>query len=85
LYWTSEFEELVQKYPNFRFVLTLSRPTDTWKGLRGHVTEHVLSGESNLPGAEFYLCGNKAMVREMDEKLIERLVPKEQIYKELYF
>lgn len=89
LYWLDEFERLSQMYPNFRFVLTLSKPTETWKESAsrrsGHVTQHVLTDE--LPGAntDFYLCGNKAMVKEMGEKLEAAGVPKEQIYKELYF
>jgi CDP-4-dehydro-6-deoxyglucose reductase, E3 len=85
LYWVEEFEELAHKYPNFRFVLTLSKPTDAWKGKVGHVTEHVMADEFHGTNTDFYLCGNKAMVKEMDEKLAAAGVPKEQIYKELYF
>jgi NAD(P)H-flavin reductase len=85
VYWVEEFEELAQNYPNFRFVLILSRAGEKWAGKRGHVTEHVLADEANLPGSEFYLCGNKEMVREMDEKLAHAGVAREQIYKELYF
>jgi CDP-4-dehydro-6-deoxyglucose reductase len=85
LYWVEEFERLTQTYPNFRFVLTLSKPTDAWKGKVGHVTEHVMADELHSTNTDFYLCGNKAMVKEMDEKLAAAGVPKEQIYKELYF
>jgi CDP-4-dehydro-6-deoxyglucose reductase, E3 len=85
VYWVSEFEQLALTYPNFRFVLTLSRPTDAWAGKRGHVTEHVFADEANLPGSDFYLCGNKAMIKEVETKLLEQLVAKTQIYKELYF
>ena len=85
VYWKEEFEDLTQKHLNFHFVLTLSRPTDAWTGKSGHVTQHVLADESNLQGSDFYLCGNKEMVREMDEKLLLAGVPKMQIYKELYY
>lgn len=85
IYWKEEFEQFAQKYPNFRFVLTLSRPTDAWTGKKGHVTEHVLADEANLRASDFYLCGNRDMVKDMETQLISRSVPKEQIYKEMYF
>lgn len=85
IYWREEFEQLARIYPKFTFNLILSKPTDRWGGLRGHVTEHVLAQETNMQESEFYLCGNKEMVRDVDTKLIERGVPKAQIYKELYF
>jgi CDP-4-dehydro-6-deoxyglucose reductase len=85
VYWIEEFERLAQQYANFRFVLILSRPTEAWKGKKGHVTEHMLENEANLPGSDFYLCGNKEMIRDVGEQLLGRGVPKEQIYKELYF
>lgn len=85
VYWKEEFEELARKYPNFRFVFTLSRPTDAWTGKRGHVTEHVFTDEANVSGSDFYLCGNKEMVKDMETRLAQRGVPKEQMYKELYF
>lgn len=85
IYWNEEFVELSKKYPNFRYVLTLSQPSETWTGKRGRVTDHVTQEEKLLSESEFYLCGNKAMVKEMDEKLAGAGVPRDQIYKELYF
>jgi len=85
VYWVGEFEELARTYPNFRFVLTLSRPSEAWVGKKGHVTEHVLTDEVNLPGSDFYLCGNKEMIKDMEHKLSEQSVPQGQVYKELYF
>lgn len=79
VYWKEEFEKLVP------FYLTLSKPSDTWKGLRGHVTEHVLEMEKDIVNSEFYLCGSKAMIEEVRTKLLERNVPKEQIKTELFY
>lgn len=85
IYWQDEFEHLSQTYPNFRFVLTLSKPSEDWVGHRGRVTDHIFVHEQNLPGSDFYLCGGKGMVDEMKEKLLVHSVPKEQIKTELFF
>ncbi len=85
VYWRSEFEEISRKYPNFHFVLTVSKPTETWAGHRGRVTDHIFVHEQNIPGSDFYLCGSKEMVAEMKEKLVMHSVPKEQVKSELFF
>lgn len=95
LYWGLRFEEdlfaqaelssLSQHYPNFRFVISLSKPTDTWQGQKGHITDQVFAQEQNLPGSDIYLCGNQAMVKEMKEGLVRRGVPQAQIKTELFF
>jgi len=85
VYWVSEFQALSLKYPNFRFVLTLSKPTDAWAGKRGRVTDHVVQEEQNLPGSDFYLCGNQHMVKDMEDQLTHHHIPEHQIFKELYF
>ncbi len=85
IYWQDEFTALSQKHPNFRFVLTLSKPTEQWAGHKGRVTDHLFVHEQNLPGSDFYLCGSKEMVAEMKETLLIRSVPKEQIKTELFF
>lgn len=85
IYWQKEFTALSVQYPNFHFFLTLSKPTDTWQGNKGRVTDHVFVEEKNLLDSDFYLCGNKAMISEMKEKLLAQKVPKEQIKTELFF
>jgi ferredoxin-NADP reductase len=41
IYYQEEFEALAARVPNFHYLPTLSRALDSWKGLRGHVQEHV--------------------------------------------
>lgn len=77
MYWQEEFQNRLP------FYLILSKPLDTWKGLRGHVTEHVLANASTEH--EYYLCGSKVMIEEVQMKLLERNVPKEQIKTELFY
>jgi ferredoxin-NADP reductase len=89
LYWVNEFQELTVKYPNFRFILCLSRPDEASRGSagwrRGRVTEHVVQEEPNLPGSDFYLCGNRLMIKDIETQLLEHLVSAAQIHKEMYF
>lgn len=89
VYWAREFEELCAKHRNVHFILTLSKPTDAWQESasrrRGRVTDHVIQEEQNLPDSDFYLCGNQAMIKDMEEQLLSHGVPKEQIFRELYF
>ena len=67
----NEFEELAQKYPNFKFLPTLSRPGDNWTGLNGHVQEHVLRELNGRLDMDVYICGLKAMVDDMRGRLKE--------------
>jgi NAD(P)H-flavin reductase len=85
MYWFDEFNLLSIKYPNFRFVFTLSQPKDDWKGKRGRVTDHVIQEEKNLPGTDFFLCGNQAMVLEIKAQLLASGVPSSQIHNEMFY
>lgn len=85
VYWKEEFDRMSLHQPAFNWHLILSKPPDTWQGLTGHVTEHMLALEKELRNSEFYLCGNKSMVEEVRAILIERHVPTEQIKTELFF
>ena len=85
VYLRGDFEEISRKYPNFRFVLTLSKPTPNWKGKVGRVTEHVVQEEPNCAGTDFYLCGNHFMVADMEAQFARCQIPKAQVHKELLF
>lgn len=41
LYYRDEFEALAARKPNFHYLPTLSRASETWNGLRGYVQDHV--------------------------------------------
>ncbi len=41
LYYHDEFEALAARHPNFHYLATLSRASDSWTGLRGYVQDHV--------------------------------------------
>ena len=85
VYWKDEFDAISQTHPTFTWHQILSRPGENWKGLKGHVTEHVLSMEPEKGASEFYLCGNKAMIEEVRTALLAENVPATQIKSELFY
>lgn len=85
IFWQKEFEELSSSYHNFRFVLTLSRPTAPWAGKRGHVQDHIFENEQNVADADYYLCGSKEMITDMRARLTAAGVPDAQVKFELFY
>jgi ferredoxin-NADP reductase len=77
LYYAEEFRSLERDCPNFHYLPTLSRPSESWKGLRGYVQEHVRgllqsrlnNGAGSMHG---YICGLHEMV-EANRKLLQEL------------
>ncbi len=72
IYYRDEFEKIAAEHPNFRYIITLSRPTDDWRGPRGYVQERVREIVSEHPDVEAYICGLSTMVfanREMLKSL----------------
>lgn len=65
-------------------LITLSQPTETWKGLSGRVTDHTKNLLEQHPNAAWYLCGNPAMVSEVRTQLIEGGADKSAIHFEIY-
>lgn len=89
LYWGLRYEEDVflnnafkifdEQEPNFKFYFVLSKPSVNWKGLSGHVTDHVLANEKEVKETDFYLCGGRSMLTEMKDKLLALGVSETQI------
>jgi CDP-4-dehydro-6-deoxyglucose reductase len=80
-----EFERIDVGRDTLKYYLTLSRPEVGWNGPIGHVTDLVLNTETDLPACDFYLCGNKKMIVEMQTRLFEKGVPKEQMKFDPFF
>lgn len=82
IFFKEEFEELSKKFPNFSFLITLSRP-EGWSGKSGHVTNYV--GENVGAGMLFYLCGNQQMIDDVKGVLLGKGVLEEKIRFEKFF
>jgi len=65
LLYREEFEELARTHPNFRFLPTLSRPSERWTGWRGRVQAHLKEALGPERDADIYICGLNEMVRDI--------------------
>jgi NAD(P)H-flavin reductase len=78
------FDELTKKYKNFKFTPCLSRPDIFWEGEAGHITELVEEDYKNGAKLSVYLCGNKLMIEQGKEIMLNKGTPKERIYHEVF-
>ena len=83
VFYETEVRELVAKFPNSKFVLTLSKPSSDWTGNRGRVTEYII-GKGFRENLDIYLCGNGNMIRDIRSEAIVEGVPKKQIHVEIF-
>jgi ferredoxin-NADP reductase len=84
LMYRQEFEELAQKFPHFRFLPTLSRPTESWTGRSGHVQAHLAEAIGERRDLDVFLCGLKLMVDDVRNILKEMGFDRKQILFEKY-
>ena len=88
LLYLEELRRLEGEMEGFKFIPTLSR--EAWDGCCGYVHavyENLVrekSVDSELPPAQFYLCGWKAMVDEAKHRIIDLGYDKKDIHLELY-
>ncbi|MBI3577278.1 hypothetical protein HY086_04535 [Candidatus Gottesmanbacteria bacterium] len=85
LFWQEELAALAAAHSNFHYFVTLSKPTDGWRGMKGRVTDHVVDHVPGLLESEFYLCGNREMIVEVRKQLMDAGVAGEQIFTETFF
>ncbi len=84
LFWQQEFESLTSQYPNFHFKLSLSKPDDSWTGLKGHITDHLVHDFPDCSKVNAYLCGGQAMIKEARQLLTTAGCPDNHIYQEKF-
>ncbi|MDR1691555.1 MAG: ferredoxin--NADP reductase [Rickettsiales bacterium] len=80
------FKELEKKYPNFRYIPSITR--QDWDGHKGRITsilnEGLLDEELRQPSLKIMMCGSLAMTAEAVEILKIKGVSQENIIKEGY-
>jgi ferredoxin-NADP reductase len=84
IFYKEFFEELEKKHENFKFHLALSRPPESWKGVKGRVTKALEEIELDTKNTTFYICGLKNMIEDVETLLLEKGVVKEAIRFEKY-
>lgn len=67
-YYLQELEAWATQHQNFSYMLTLSKPGAAWEGKKGRVTD-VLQELSTVDHLAAYVCGNRAMVKEVNDLL----------------
>lgn len=82
--YREEFEEMAARYPNFRFLPTLTRPEPGWTGRTGRVQRHVLEAVGERRDLQVYICGLWEMVREVREMLLGVGLERSRIHYERY-
>jgi Na+-transporting NADH:ubiquinone oxidoreductase, subunit NqrF len=82
LCFENELRSLEETLPGFRYVPALSEADaeDAWDGEVGFVTDVVRAHESNLAGADAYVCGPPPMVEAAMKVLTELGAPEKRIY-----
>jgi propane monooxygenase reductase subunit len=83
LCFEKELYALEESLPQFRFVPALSEPDaedGPWTGEVGLITDVVRSHESDLTGADSYVCGPPPMVEAAMELLTSLGAPEKHIY-----
>jgi propane monooxygenase reductase component len=82
LCFVAELTALGEALPNFRFVPALSEPDadEEWDGEVGLITDVVRAHETDLSGADCYVCGPPPMVEAAMELLTTLGAPEKRIY-----
>lgn len=84
VYYREEFEQLAREHPNFHYIITLSRPAEDWKGVKGYVQEHVREIVGDRKDMEAYICGLNNMVSANRQQLKDLGWDRHQIIYERY-
>ncbi|HCC58955.1 MAG TPA: oxidoreductase [Solibacterales bacterium] len=84
LLYRNDFERLARTHPNFRFLPTLTRPSESWTGRTGRVQSHLFELLGDRREVDVYICGLKAMVDDVRAKLKELGFERKQIIFEKY-
>ena len=85
LLYRQEFETLAQRHAHFRFIPTITRPDEGWKGCVGRVQAHLddaLTATAGIP--DVYICGLKEMVDDVRALLKRKGFDRKQIIYEKY-
>ena len=81
LCFEKEIAELGEQLPGFRYIPALSEPDGAeWDGKTGLITEVVQANESDLKGADAYVCGPPPMVDAAIATLSQLGIREENIF-----
>ncbi len=73
IYYREQFEDIAARFPNFHYEITLTRPPESWTGLRGYVQDRVREIVGQRKDMHAYVCGLNEMVSAVRKLLKEEL------------
>ena len=82
LFYVDELRAWEKEAPNFKAVISISRPTEKWTGFSGRITEHF--EDLNAENIQGYICGNGDMVKSVKEMMEAKGVAKTDLNFELF-
>lgn len=82
--YTEEWLALKERYPNFIYIPTISRPSAGWKGEQGYVQTKVEKFFGSPEGKRVYICGLNEMIQAVKEACLKTGYAPAQIFYERY-
>lgn len=82
--YQSEWRELQNRYPNFTYIPTISRPSPDWRGEAGYVQTKIEKFFREPAGKKVYICGLNEMIQAVQEACGKQGFAREQILYEKY-
>ena len=80
-----DFDEMQLRNPNFRVMITITGPSQAWKGLTGRIDQEMIKKKvPDYAERVFYSCGPKPMVDAMVDTLSKIGLPEAQIKYEYF-
>lgn len=84
LVYAEEFRELAACHANFRFIPTVTRPSESWKGRVGRIQPILIEELGERRDFHVYACGLKAMVEDVRALLKARGYERRQFISEKF-
>ena len=82
--YRDDFDRWALQHENFTFWPTLSRPPLDWSGRAGHVQQHLDEALEGRKDLDVYVCGLRAMVDDVRQRLKAGGFDRKQIIYEKY-
>jgi CDP-4-dehydro-6-deoxyglucose reductase len=82
--YREDFEQLAARHDNLKFLPTVTRPDETWRGLTGRVQPHIIQEIGDRRDLDVYICGLKEMVNDVRRILTDMGFDRKQIIFEKY-
>jgi ferredoxin-NADP reductase len=84
LLYHEEWVRMAREFANFRYLPTLTRPSESWAGHTGRVHAYALEVLGDRRDVDVYVCGLREMVDELRSKLKELGVDRKRVIYEKY-